>query len=71
MTYYNRVMTIKEFDNQTKEYNKVKVACKCGYRTIFPYWVDKKVCSWCHNYVYRTKKIEFEEKLKNARKNIQ
>lgn len=71
MSYFeDHITTLKEFNNQTSEYDKVKVICKCGTKTIFPYWVDKKICRGCRNYVYRNKKIEFKEKLKNARKNI-
>ena len=70
MRYFGeRLMTIKEFNNQSKYYDSVKVQCKCGTKTVFPYWVDKKVCRGCGHYVYRNKRIEFKERLENARKN--
>lgn len=69
MNFYEKVMTIKEFDRYTEEYNKVKYPCKCGRRVVIPYWRDKQLCSWCHRYVYKDKKLEFKERLEHARKN--
>ena len=62
---YNKVMSIKEFKRQTAEYDKVKYRCSCGHRVIIPYWRDKGLCTWCHNYVYKDKKLEFKERLQN------
>lgn len=56
-------MTVKEFERQSKEYDKVKVKCKCGHRLVIPVWVDKQICSWCGHYVYRNKQLEFREKI--------
>lgn len=52
-----------------KERTKLKVKCSCGHSVFFPSFVDKKICNWCKNYVYRTKEIEFKEKLKREIKN--
>ena len=30
---------------------------------------DKRLCRTCHNYVWKDKKVEFKERLENARKN--
>ena len=57
-----------EFDRKSAEYDKVKIRCKCGHRVIIPVWVDKQICDWCGNYVYRNKKLEFKEKLKKELK---
>lgn len=42
-----------------------KVKCRCGHSMAFPYDKEKMVCSWCGRYVYKSKKIEFEETLKS------
>ena len=68
MTLYKKILTKEEFDRCTEEYNKVKYPCKCGRRVVIPYWADKTLCSWCHRYVYKDKKLEFKERLEHARK---
>ena len=52
------------FKRMSEEYDKVKIKCKCGHRVVVPMWVDKKICSWCGKYVYRNKKEEFKDKVK-------
>ena len=44
-------------------YTNHKVKCKCSHSVFMPYGTDKKICSYCGNYVYRNKEIEFKEKL--------
>lgn len=49
-------------------YTKNSVKCRCGH-TNFLGSKEKIICSWCGNYVFKNKKIEFiyriGEKLKN------
>jgi len=45
-----------------------KFECKCGHRVIIPKHVDKRLCSWCKNYVFRDKKVEFEYRMKERLK---
>lgn len=47
--------------------NQFRVKCKCGHILVM---VSKKsdICSWCGRKVYRSKKDEFEEKLKKKLK---
>lgn len=59
-----RTYSPDEWKRLTNEYDKVKVRCSCGRRVIIPVWVDKQLCDWCGHYVYRDKKLEFKEKLK-------
>lgn len=42
-----------------------KVKCKCGHTMVL---IDKKytICNWCGTKVYRSKKDEFEDKIKKA-----
>ena len=63
-----KVLTEKEFERMTEEYDKVKYTCKCGRRVVIPEWRDKEVCSWCGMYVFKDKKAEFEYRLKERLK---
>jgi len=40
-----------------------RIKCKCGYTLQIPADVEKTVCSWCGNYVFRDKKVEFEYRM--------
>lgn len=44
-------------------YSNYKVKCKCGHTMVITNSVEKKICSYCGNYVYRNKKLEFKDKL--------
>lgn len=63
-----RTQDDKWYQKTSEEYDKVKITCKCGHRVIIPHWVKKQICDWCGNYVYRDKKLEFQEKLKKELK---
>jgi len=49
----------KIFDSITK----CRVKCKCGHTTVLAN-KDRKICTWCGHYVYKTPRIEFKYKLK-------
>lgn len=52
------VLTIKEYQRMSDEYDKVKYRCKCGHRVIIPEWIDKQLCSHCGRLVFKDKKTE-------------
>lgn len=57
------------FKQDTKIFNsiaKCKVKCTCGHS--IPTTKPKVICSWCGNYVYKDKRLEFKEKLKKVGK---
>ena len=58
-----KVLTINQFNNLTRELEQVKYPCKCGRRVIISYNQDKQLCSWCHNYVFKNKQAEFKYRL--------
>lgn len=62
------LMTPKEYKRQAAEYDKVKYRCSCGHRVVIPYWREKGLCTWCNHYVYKDKKQEFKERLKEKLK---
>ena len=53
------------------EKNKYRIKCKCGHVIyIYPFEKrNKKICSWCRNYVYLNDREEFKERVKEARRN--
>ena len=60
----------KEYQRRVDELNKVKITCKCGRKVVVPVFIDKQLCSWCGNYVYRNKQVEFKEKMKQRLKEV-
>ena len=63
-----KLLTKEEFNRMSDEYDKVKYRCKCGHRVVIPNWVDKNICDWCGNYVFKDKKKEFEYRMKEKLK---
>lgn len=57
----------KELRKLDEELSKYKVMCKCGHKTILIN-SEKAICSWCGNYVYKNKKLEFRERMKQCLK---
>lgn len=51
-----------------EEKSQYKYYCKCSHYThIYPFEkVNKKICTWCGNYIYANKKEEFKDKLRKA-----
>lgn len=64
------ILSDEEFERLSREYEKVRYKCKCGHSVIIPTWVDKQLCNWCGNYVYKDKKDEFKNKLKEMSKRL-
>ena len=54
----------KRFKRLTQVYDEVKYRCRCGHRVVIPKGVDKQLCDWCNNYVFKTKQDEFKYRLK-------
>ena len=59
----------KYINENLLEFDKANTfKCKCGHSIVIWPIEKKRLCNWCNHYVYRDKKEEFEEKLKNALK---
>ena len=59
------IYTNEEYQRITNEYSKIKFKCShCGHKVVIPAWVDKQLCRWCGNFVYRNKQMEFKENIK-------
>lgn len=57
------VKAFYEEDRLAEEKNKYKVKCKCGTKTVMTN-ADRTICRGCGHWLYRTKEIEFREKMK-------
>lgn len=72
MDYIEFMRDTRRWKRQTDELDKVKYTCKCGHRVIIKEKENKTLCSWCHKYVFKTKKDEdlyrIQEKLKERNK---
>lgn len=59
-----KLLTEKEYERMTEEYDKVKYRCKCGHRVIITSKQDKNLCDWCGHWVFKNKKDEFMFRVK-------
>ena len=67
-----KLLSVKEYERMTDEYDKVKYRCKnCGHRVVIPYQVNKQICSWCKNYVFKNEQDEFKNRLECERKKVE
>lgn len=55
-------MSYMEDTKRFKEIEKYKVRCKCSHTFIISR-VDRALCSYCGNWVYRTPELEFKYKI--------
>lgn len=57
----------KSFDKRAKNQSDSKITCKCGHRILMGL-EERKVCSWCGNYIFKTKEDEFKYRLEEKMK---
>lgn len=61
------------FKTDTKFFNERsnnRVYCKCGHAISMPSNINKMICNWCRNTVYRNEKEEFMDRIaKEMKKN--
>ena len=65
-----KLMNSKSYKDQKKlddEMVNFKVKCQCGHTNTLTF-CDKKICSYCGKYVFKTPQIEFEYRLKEKMK---
>ena len=60
----DHILTDKEYQRLTEEYDKVKYKCRCGHRVVIKHNQTKAICSWCQNYVFKNNQEEFKYRLK-------
>lgn len=57
----------KSVDKRESKRTESKITCKCGHRILMGL-EERKVCSWCGNYVFKTKEDEFKYRLEEKMK---
>ena len=50
-------MNIKQIIKYAKVIQDNKTMCKCGHSVFIPNHLEKIVCNWCGNYVFKDKKM--------------
>lgn len=62
----------KYFGSDKGETYKTVICNNCGYYVKFAYASNKEklICSGCGHYVFKNKKIEFKEKMKERMKKV-
>lgn len=60
----------QEYERRADELDKVKYRCKCGRRVVIPKWLDKQLCDWCGDYVFKSKKDEFRYRIQEKLRRI-
>lgn len=53
----------KEDTRYFEERAKHRIKCKCGHSISIPNCINKTLCSWCGNYVYKNEKDKFKNIL--------
>lgn len=53
----------------SRELLQKRIKCNCGHSIYIPPHMDKVICNWCGNYVFKDKKTEFSFRLKEATNN--
>lgn len=64
-----RYKTYKEIIKEDQAFADYKVTCKCSHSVIIPYRNKRVMCEFCGHWIYRDKKEEFKDKLKEKLKN--
>jgi len=67
-----RIKTSQHLENPIKYSHiltKERIKCSCGHCVNIPPNLDKIICTWCGNYVFRDKKTEFEYRMKERMNN--
>ena len=54
----------EEYNRRTNNMEQCRYYCSCGHSVIIPYFVDEKICSWCHRVVRKDKRREFRDKMR-------
>lgn len=58
----------KDDDKKSESISSCRVKCQCSHVIVMAK-ADRTICSYCGNWVYRSKKIEFKYKMKEKLNN--
>ena len=60
----NNYLDFKLMQKKLDDIQKTSYKCKCGHTVVITHQVDKALCNYCNNLVFKDKKSEFEYRLK-------
>jgi len=66
--YYEPVSNRLVDDKVFSEFEKIKVKCICGHKTVMPVYIDKTTCSYCHRTLKNNSQAYFVYKLRKVMK---
>jgi len=49
-------------------YSEFMYRCECSHTQLIPNQIDKVICTHCGKWIYRDKKLEFKDRMKNLLK---
>ena len=55
--------TNEEIKKYSEILSKNSIKCKCGHSIAMNPELNKQICTWCGNYIFRTPKDEFQYRL--------
>lgn len=58
------MLTFRELEKLNSERSNSRVLCKCGHSLLINNKYNRAICSYCHNFVFKTKKDEFIYRMK-------
>lgn len=61
----SRRPSIKTLEKLINVHQEARVYCKCGH-SLTLLKTNMKICTWCGNLVFKTKKLEQEYRIKEA-----
>lgn len=56
--------TNEDLSKILNDITQATIKCSCGHSVLIPQKQNKFICSWCGNYVFRTKEEEFKYRMK-------
>ena len=61
-------MSFAEDTRRFDTYTKIRKRCEtCGHSKSIPIFIEKVICEWCGNYVFRDEKVKFKYRLEQAK----
>lgn len=64
------MLKLEEIKKYSEIIAKSKIKCMCGHSIAIPPHLDKVLCRWCGNYVFKNKELEFKYRLKEMINNV-
>ena len=59
----NNFLSYKDIEKFNRRATDNTVKCKCGHSVVITNKYDRVICTWCGNWVYKNKKVEFKYKM--------